>query len=252
MIKKIGVFGDSFADPIKGEDERNEESWMSTLEQLRGVECKSFGISGISLWGSYTYFLENYQDYDAVVFVFTEHHRIHNLNQKRFKGKNFIRPETVSQLNFLEFREKLLLKSITQIYFKEFQSDLLDDFIYQQVFDSVNSLSSKAGKKIVNVFPFECNSGHQQMIDTRASHGDCYYGLLDISVSESQASSRPLDPYSFDPRDCHLTKENNENLAKLISKSLDSETRTNYYINIEPEKYGFVFSEEISDRYFNR
>ena len=247
-MSKIGIFGDSYADPNPGEP-RPLENWMTQLSNITSTQNESFGISGISIWKTYEIFLENYKKYSHIVFVYSDVNRIHHISDN-FLGKNYLKPDALSKLDFYSDKDKSKIKKIIETYWYFLQNDKFDLFVYQNVFNSVNKICKENNIKLVNIFPFECIFEADQLIDLELSTGDSFLGLQEISREEADIGSNPLSMFSFDPRDCHLTKENNEVLAKLIAKSFDSSKNLVYNIGDSPKSYGFVFNKSISDRYF--
>lgn len=247
----IGVFGDSFADPRPGQPDRSSEAWMHQLEAITGHRVDSFGESGVSAWYSYKVFLEHYQKFDTVVFVYTSVNRIHNVPCYHDNTHyNFVRPDTIEHLEFLTDSEKDRIRNTVNTYWRELQDDAFDLFVYQSVFDAVNSKCAQAGINLINVFPFE-NFHQPDTVDLSNTQGDCYRGLMCVSSQEAEAATEHMGSYAYDSRDCHLTEINNINFAKLIAKSIDSNTKTVYSIseNNAPD-YGFVFGAEYIDKYF--
>jgi len=70
----LGIFGDSYSDPIRhGHDnfrELDELGWPNLLKQKYDVGL--YGQVGSSIFYSYQKFLENHSNYDKVVFVVTD------------------------------------------------------------------------------------------------------------------------------------------------------------------------------------
>lgn len=246
----IGIFGDSFADPIPGESTRPSETWMNALGYIANVVQTSHGICGCSVWKSYEEFLNNYKKYSHIVFCYTFPHRIPHLNDQ-FQGFNYIRPDSLPNLEFLSDKDKKKMKNVIDTYWRYLQNDLLDVFLYQQIFNSVNEICKRENINLVNVFPFEHqNYVDKQIIDLAMAAGDCYLGLQYISNCEVDVASDPLSIYAFDPRDCHLTKENNFRFAELINNSFNNNQCTIYHLDVDD--YGFIFDQKISDRYFSK
>ena len=75
-MKKLGIYGDSFADYQMGHDdypELDEFSWMHLLQSDYDVTCH--GLRGSSIYYSYSKFLESHADYDKIIFVVTTYDR---------------------------------------------------------------------------------------------------------------------------------------------------------------------------------
>ena len=78
---KIGIYGDSFADPGSGE---YTHSWVNYLVKLieqdtkQSIQVDNYARGGSSLYFSYKNLLETGKKYDLVIFLATEPHRYPN------------------------------------------------------------------------------------------------------------------------------------------------------------------------------
>lgn len=248
---RVGVFGDSFADPQPGQDNREPESWMYQLQQISGYTVDAYGESGVSAWYSYAKFLQHYRDYDTVVFVFTDVNRIHNVPKFTDETNfNFVKPNTLEHLEFFTDSDKDKMRNVVNTYWRDLQNDQFDLFVYQSIFDSVNKLCKQEGINLVSVFPFE-NFHNPDTVDLTNTVGDCWRGLCCVSSQEAEATTGRFGQFSYDARDCHLSGINNLCFAKLIQKSIDHNSKTVYSISEEnAHEHGFVFDAEHVDKYF--
>jgi hypothetical protein len=237
---KIGIFGDSFADFNNAFSNNENESWIASLQKTIDAKFGTYARSGTSLWYSFDLFLKNYQSYSHIVFCFTYPHRIHYLPEK-FNGF-----EHVKDPGFIKFlpKDQLEFKEIFSVYWKHLFNEKFDLFVCNQIFNVVQDICTQNNIKLVNLLPFDTETG---IYDISKREGDCYLGLQAISSLEIETSTSKRLPPIGDRRWCHLTKENNDILAELIKKSIDNNTKEIY--NLETDKR-FVFSKEISDRYF--
>jgi hypothetical protein len=246
----IGIFGDSFADPNPGQEGRESEAWVTVLNSFEGVTATSYGVSGISNWNVYEQFVQHQHLYDAVIFVYSSVSRI-PVMPKGLDGYNFIRPDTIDHLDFIPDNDKDRIRNIVDVYWNHLQSDDFDLFMYQSVFDRVNSVCKSQNKKLVNVLPFE-HYHRPDCVDVSDSYGDCWRGIMQVSSREAEQSSYDFSQFAFDYRDCHLTKVNNEVLARLLYNSISSTQPTVYDIDGDTaeQMYGFKFGPEYADSYF--
>jgi len=78
---KLGIYGDSFADPGSGE---NDGSWVNYLVNLieqdskQSIQVDNYARGGSSLYFSYKKLLATGKKYDLVIFLATEPHRYPN------------------------------------------------------------------------------------------------------------------------------------------------------------------------------
>ena len=71
---KVGIFGDSYADPIRhGHDnfrELDDIGWPNLLQN--NYEVGLHALAGSSIYYSYQEFLKHHEKYDKIVFVVTD------------------------------------------------------------------------------------------------------------------------------------------------------------------------------------
>ena len=244
---KIGVFGDSFATETRSSLYRLEtnESWVRNIRQ-RGHDIRTFGEGATSTYYSYTKFIEHYKDFDHIIFCYSSSQRIHNLPHQYRQLSNFIFQEQnlhfSSVFNLLSHEQQEQVRKILEVA-KFLQDDDYDTFVIQSIFDNVNRLCKNNKIKLVNILPFVNEQQDSQYnIDFNNRSGDCLYNLLSVSAKELPNLK------AGDPRQNHLSLENNTVLATIILESLK-----NSYLNVEDlEKDSrFIFDEKITNRYRN-
>jgi hypothetical protein len=244
---KIGVFGDSFATEVidhryMSDVTRNNESWVVNIRQ-KGYDITTFGEGATSTYFSYTKFIENYKDFDHIVFCYSSSQRIHNLPPEYRYLSNFLFQERnlpfSNAFNNLTQEQQDQVRRIFDVA-RFLQDDDFDKFVIQSVFENVNRLCKNNKIKLVNILPFY-NDNHSYVDFTNRS-GDCLYGLLRVSAKELPNLN------GVDPRFNHLSMENNIVLSTIVLES-----RKNPYSNIvDLEKDSrFVFDTKISNRYMN-
>lgn len=227
----IGIYGDSFADlnPADTHD-RNKEilPWSLWLENSLKFKVECNAKSGTSLWFSYTQFLETYKKYDIIVFCYTNYMRWNGLSEK-YKGLSNIRH--IDDVKYLPHHEQEKAKFLVQA-FEFMYNDDLNKFIYQQIFNKVNTLCRQSNITLVNLFPFENTKFYDNLfsdtiINLQEAQGPCLTGLLEISVNESQTSKKLNERLNTknDVRHCHINSYNNKCLANIINSNINT---TNY------------------------
>jgi len=245
---KIGVFGDSFADrllhPTLIEMGCADESWIRYLE-YQGHHVETYGLSSTSTWYSFEQFLSLHNIMDAIVFVYSHPSRIHNMPSAYSRFASFVHSTAEELAEHHRFKARTSEDQeniMTVIKAASITSNkYFDLFVQHKVFEEVNKLCREKNIKIVNILPFEDKDSVKDY-DLKSAHGDCLYDLLPVVYKE-------MDFLRVDPRQCHLSLENNTILGKVIVESLNSSSPT--VINLSKE-VSFVFSEEITNRYRSR
>lgn len=244
----IGVFGDSFADRYMHPKLKGmgcvDESWMQYLED-QGHRVKSYGLTSTSTWYSFEQFLSLYDNMDAIVFVYSHSSRIHNMPHaySRFASFGHCTVEELAENPRFKARSSEDQENImTVIKAARITSNhYFNLFVQHKIFEEVNKLCREKNINLINILPFEDKDSVKDY-DLKSAHGDCLYDLLPVVYKE-------MDFLGVDPRQCHLSLENNTILGKVIVESLNSSSPTN--INLSKE-VSFVFSEEITNKYQTR
>jgi len=221
---KLAVFGDSFADlnPTELIDEKiNRFPWPHHLSNLLNAELTCFARAGTSTWWSYQKFLENFKNFDTIVFCYSEYNRWHTL------ADGFQALAGLIDADRLEHHEPKL-QEIGRYLLKV--RPILDDekfnrFIYQNIFNDINLQCKKHNKKLINMMTFEHIWGAKDIIiDVSESHGSVITGMGEISYLEFFYGSNFTKVYRNKPdrRHCHMNPHNNIVIANIIKEILDS------------------------------
>lgn len=243
---RICVLGDSFADryilPQFMPPGRKDESWMQYLED-QGYYVESHGKGGTSTWYSYDLFLGLRPFFDAIIFVYSHHTRIHTM-PKPFERHSFYvnHPELITTADGFDRlssdEQNNLITMIKGAYLTK--DKRFDVFVLSKIFEDVNRYCRKNNIKLINILPFEDKESLKDF-DLSLAHGDVLYNLIPSVLRE-------MDINGADSRHCHLSLENNIILGRIIEKGLQD--RPPKFIDLTKEA-NFVFSEEITQRYQN-
>jgi hypothetical protein len=241
---RVGIFGDSFADRTQLDGPFLDESWIKVLED-KGLRVVSYGKSGTSTWYSYEQFCSHYDQFDHIVFVYSQPDRIHYLPEGTEQYSylhsvdDYFAAYHNSALNPLD--EQTLLRIVSGHIAGLSQS--FNFFVQQKIFDDINLRCREKNIRIVNVLPFENRKHPNHKLDFNSRYGDVFYNLLQVSTKELP---HLLEKGFRDKRSCHLSKENNFVLAEIIEKSLSTDTRD----IVDLFSHGnFIYDTEISKRY---
>lgn len=247
----IGIFGDSFADYNNIFALSNEnESWIKYLAEYTDATFECFGYGGTSVWYSFEKFKEHYKKFTHIVFCQTFPHRIHHLPDN-LNGFHHVKDS--APLNFMNSKEKTIMNSIINVYYSKLFNKDLDIFLAQQIFDQVNELCKRENIRLVTILPFEdLRYQEDYIINLDKRQGDCLLGIQHVSVDEIIVTNKTNGLTSGDSRYCHLSKENNEILAKIIKESFSSNQQKIFNFSIEEsdDYKRFIIDKKISDRYF--
>ena len=212
---KVGIFGDSFSDPIRhGHDnfrELDELGWPNLLKHKHEVGL--YGQGGSSIFYSYQKFLEHHSKYDKIVFVVTDPLRWIKGYSLLGRERHFSNYWTAD--NFLKVNKKeLRLDQIDLLEaIKSYYLHMADDpSSYQLAHLIINHM--KQIRPDIILIPIDQTlldinvAGFQQYIDVfyntiglKKFNGDIYYEYRLI---------------------CHLSKEMNKLMAEHVEQALET------------------------------
>jgi hypothetical protein len=159
------------------------------------------------------------------VFTYSQHNRWHHLSEEAEGMHNLtVRNDYTAVPEPTTERTKI--SNILYAAHRYLQSEELDLFIFQNVFNLVNALCKEKNIKIINVLPFE--SG-EMLIDYSNRVGPVIYNLNQVSVIEkSQLTPEQAEKFwkmisTGDKRPCHLSWHHNDILATIIAENISND-----------------------------
>jgi len=229
---RYAIFGDSYA------VYRDHGSpWSNTInETLADKKLDNLAISGTSHWYSYTKFIENYKNYECIIFCHTnsmrwpvlppgEHGRAWNIG--------YLRCPVMDPYNKIR---------------KDIMSEELLNFISYNIFQDVNRLCQENNIYLINIFSFP--------LDFRLPRTNfpVLVNLNQISVKEQVMYDGKLryvcDLNAIlkrgDRRACHLNPLNNKKLASIVTELITNKTY-NFYADLL-EYYQWDFRDPTLDK----
>jgi hypothetical protein len=221
---RLGIFGDSFATATTKVDTVGSP-WPLTLAEKINMVGEYFASPGTSIWWSYQNFLKTVDKFDVVVFTYSQHNRWHHLSEEA-EGMHYLTVRNDYTSVPEPTKERNNIANILYSAHRYLQSEELDLFIFQNVFNHVNALCKEKNIKLINVLPFE--SG-EMLIDYSNRVGSVIYNLNKVSVIE-QSQLTPDQAEKFwkmistdDKRPCHMSWYHNDLLATIITENISNE-----------------------------
>lgn len=206
---KCGIFGDSYA------FRSNDYAWCALLE--KDYEVENFSASGTSIWNAYKKFLENYKNFEYIIFTYSVQNRFYHLPEHLEKFM-YIKNVYHDGIQYIDKNDVELFKSILEAE-QHTHDPILDHFIYQQVFNEVNRICIENKIKLINLMPFETANEFFPTINLEKRNGTCILGLHWVSMNEISRINK-LD--QGDDRPCHISNKNNEILYNLIREQFNN------------------------------
>jgi hypothetical protein len=215
---KIGVFGDSFADP----NPWRETSWVHYLGNEENIEIETFASSGTSHWWSYKKFLKNYTKFDVVIFCHTSHMRWPYL-PKEYRGSEWNVGYEGKNITSDDFQQ-----NINRFFGDIFEEPLLE-FISSSIIKEVNQRCKQENIYLINLGmdPDDCSVYQSSEADFPILTNLNSLSRLERTILEGKEYNT-CDLLSklktFDVRANHLSPANNRILAKLLHKLINENT----------------------------
>lgn len=208
MSSKIGIFGDSYADPGMN---NTGSDWGNLLAKDFAVTNHS--RSGTSLWWAYNTFLEHFIKYDVIIFSFTSPSRWPNL-PKEYEGKEW-------NIGYLKENDYFLDK-LNPYFWDLFPENLLQ-FINSSIHKSVTEHCINQTKYLISIIPF-CDNNNPLAVDLANAPFPNIIGLDKVShMEEVMIAGKMHNTGKYlsntklpDHRACHLNPSNNKILASWM------------------------------------
>lgn len=187
-MKKIGIFGDSFADPTWATNDYL--GWPELL--AKDYQVTNFSKCGSSLWWSYEKLKRLHAEFDYCIIVVTIYGRLYlealdkhlNVNQNSWPVKHGI--------------------NLGEVYYSEFFSESRDIAFHNFMMNDINSM-----KNVIYVPAFaECVLDTSWSLNHFATLELNHFGIVEHHGEEN--------------RKCHLTDGNNAMLYKKLAAVIES------------------------------
>lgn len=198
----LGIFGDSFC------VEDHKTGWAYDLRFTNNLV--NHACSGTSLWYSFEKFLANYQKYNKIIFGYTSAHRIHVLPPELAKWA-FMRSGPDGLDIEVPADVEKQLRPVWDSDSLQF-SEAFDIYVYQKIFNDVNSICYENNIKLINLLPFEGYPTHPYLIDMSSAKGPCITELAHVSDIGRKSIWH-----------CHLSERNNKELSLLMNELLTND-----------------------------
>ena len=218
---KIGIYGDSYADP----NPTPAEGWLTYLRNnMEYATIDQHSRAGTSHWWSYQKFIKTYKEYDTIIFCHTNPIRWpylpkeyegrewntghmknggpHNFQDNINKFFQFIFPDELLQFNCLN-----IFKEVNEICQRE------NIFLINLHMETTETLGPKYSQEINNA-PFSIFTGLNDLSRwEKVSHTGAVYHTVEL-----------LSKYKLfnDVRANHLSAANNSILGNLLLSTIEN------------------------------
>lgn len=250
---KIAIYGDSYAAPSPHNDVIDNvyvdpRSWTYLLRKHFQVE--NFARAGTCTWFSFERFRDTYQNFDAIVFAWTDYARVYL--DSPFQGHSATLSHPAALKSYLQHANT----SQKQVYDFLYTADKVFPFMFsesqqryiaQKCFLDVQQLCKQHNKRIINICTFEGHDSIPNIIDPKDRAGPMLTALQKVSDREALIKNRTGT--FFDNRSNHLFSCNNVALYELVLERLLDNSINDVY-NCQHSEH-FQYREEDWDATFS-
>jgi hypothetical protein len=218
---KIGIYGDSYADPNPSPD----KSWLTYLRNnIEYATIDQHSRGGTSHWWSYQKFIQTYKDYDTIIFCHTNPIRWPHL-PKEYAGKewNTGHMKNGGLNNFQDNINK---------FFPFILPDNLLTFLCLNIFKKVNEICQKENIFLINLhIETKENLEPEYAAEITKTNFSTFTGLNDLSRWEKVVhkgtvftTNELLTKHKIfnDVRAGHLSAANNIALGNLLLSTIEN------------------------------
>lgn len=132
-MKKLAIYGDSFADDVNGhpkDPNLSSYAWVNLLKN--DYDTTSYGAAGSSVYHSYKNFLETHENYDKIIFIITTYERWpvpikfseNHFHIPSFYTANFLLKNLIFRIGSREDRDCRVKLAALRSYFTFLSNDL--------------------------------------------------------------------------------------------------------------------------------
>lgn len=223
---KVGIYGDSYADP----NPFPNESWITYLKNnLNSDVFDRHSTSGTSHWWSYQRFIETYKDYDTIIFCHTNPLRWPHL-PKEYEGREW-------NTGYMQNGERGDFLDDINKFFQFIFTDELLRFHCSSIFRKVNEICQKENIFLINLHMETAETlGPDYSYEISKSPFSTFTGMDNLSrwekVLHNDGKVYPtvelLYKYKIfnDVRANHLSEANNTLLGRMLLSIIENKEYT--------------------------
>jgi virulence-associated protein VapD len=218
---KVGIFGDSYADCVHRDSndvitDINHIGWPSILASDSSLDVENYAKNCTSIFYSYKKFCEHRNKLDTIIFVVTQGSRLYSSN-KDIRISNLSTVEQMienlnlqSQPHSITYKQYLAAK----MYYEYLYEPEFSDYVRDKLIEDVINICKIENKKLVLIPAFNEDIKNMKYFNV---------SLDKITTGELKTQFGRLTFMRENPKNraCHMSKTNNEILARLLLKIIN-------------------------------
>lgn len=204
----IGIFGDSFGEPL------NKLSWTYILKNKYLFDVKNYALACTTTFWSYCKLQKYINEVDTVIFVLTEANRLYHPNDDYLNVCTLNTVHRQLNNNSISNSAREIYKAAEQ-YHLYLTDPCFNQFVQDQLIKEITLLSQQHNKRLIIIPAFGSGVPYQTIFQN---------ALFDITRKEIYTNFKDTT-YRYENRNLrpnHLSKENNEQLASLVNKLINN------------------------------
>jgi hypothetical protein len=216
MKSKIGIFGDSYANPnstrlvlsTSGKNHINPICWPALLADDYNLDVENHAKVCTSIFYSYKKFCDHKDKYDIIIFVVTENSRLYTSNQNILISNISTIERQLKKYpdhNIFTYNQYLAAKN----YYEYLLEPEFTGYVRNKIVEDVVNICNNENKKLILIPAFEEDI-------KEVKYFNCT--LREITTKEliTQFGSMDYVMENTKNRACHMSKSNNKILARLL------------------------------------
>jgi virulence-associated protein VapD len=218
---KVGIFGDSYADCVERDSSNaitsiNYIGWPNILANDSSLDVENYAKNCTSIFYSYKKFYEHRDKFDTIIFVITQGSRLYFSNEDILISNLSTIEQLIKNLNLQSQPHSLKYKQYlaAKMYYEYLHEPEFSDYVRDKLIEDIINICKIENKKLILIPAFSEDIKNIKYFNV---------SLDKITIGELKSQFGRTD-YVIEKhknRACHLSKTNNEILARLLTEIIN-------------------------------
>jgi hypothetical protein len=213
---KVGIFGDSYADCLQRDShnaitDTNYLGWPILLANNSNLDVENYAKHCTSIFYSYKKFCEHRDKFDTIIFVVTQGSRLYNSNEDILIS-NISTIETLIKNLDLQSRPHTFTYNqylAAKMYYEYLHEPEFTDYVRDKLIEDIINICKIENKKLILIPAFDEDIKNIKYFN---------FSLYKLTIGELKTQFGRTDYVVENPKNraCHMSKNNNKILARLL------------------------------------
>lgn len=213
---KVGIFGDSYADCVSRDYKNvitdiNHIGWPIILASDSSLDIINYARNCTSIFYSYKKFCEHRDKFDTIIFVVTQGSRLYSSDENILISSLSTIDQIIQDLNLQSRPDSLKYKQYlaAKMYYEYLHESELSDYVRNKLIEDIINICKIENKKLILIPAFDEDIKNIKYFNV---------SLDKITTCELMTQFGRLNFMRENPKNraCHMSKTNNEILARLL------------------------------------